>query len=789
MSQQRYRLGNMDCANCAREVQSALERLPGVESAVVDFASSELQIEGDVAFDALKARVEALGKTIEAPDLLKTYMIGNMDCAGCAHEVEAAVSKLEGVHFAEVNFLSNKLQLIGDVDYARLKDRVESLGKTISIDAPVQSLDVGSTRRAGVFGFWDFLLERPASRMAVYGGALLLLAIGLDLSAIASPDLSNLAYVLAMAVAIRPIALSGINSLRISREFNINLLMTVAALGALVLGEFLEAATVIFLFAIGEALEGYTADRARDSLRGLMALKPPTANRIVGARTEVVPVEALRISDWIRVLPGERIPMDGTVLAGNSAVDQAHITGESLPVERTPGDEVYAGSINGAATLDLRVDRLAQDNTLSRIIELLQKSQSRRAPSQRLIDRFAHVYTPVVAISALGVAFIPPLIFAQPFWDSAAGTGWLYRALSMLVIACPCALVISTPVTVISAITSAARRGVLIKGGAHLEALARVKAIAFDKTGTLTRGKLDVVATSTGDCDHAAACQPCDELISLAASVEAQSTHPFAQAIQTAASANGIEYGAAAEVETLAGFGVRGKVNGQRVTVGSHGFFDNEFDHTARLCAVARDFESAGQSAVMVHDGDQVRGVIALTDMPREESGRVVGELRNMGMASVMLTGDNEIVAKLIAEQVGVDRFRAGLLPEDKVEAVENLETEYQRVAMVGDGINDSPALAAATVGVAMGAAGSAQAMETADIVLMADKLDLLPKTIRRARFARRLIRENIALSIGLKLVFLLLALTGNVTMLAAVFADMGMSLAVTLNGMRALRE
>ncbi len=789
MSQQRYRLGNMDCANCAREVQSALERLPDVESAVVDFASSELQIRGDVPFDALKARVEALGKTIEAPDLLKTYMIGNMDCAGCAHEVEAAVSKLEGVHFAEVNFLSNKLQLIGDVDYARLKDRVESLGKTISIDAPDQSQGVGSTRRAGVFGFWDFLLERPASRMAVYGGALLLLAIGLDLSAIASPDLSNLAYVLAMAVAIRPIALSGINSLRISREFNINLLMTVAALGALFLGEFLEAATVIFLFAIGEALEGYTADRARDSLRGLMALKPPTANRIVGAHTEVVPVEALRISDRIRVLPGERIPMDGTVLAGNSAVDQAHITGESLPVERSPGDEVYAGSINGAATLDLRVDRLAQDNTLSRIIELLQKSQSRRAPSQRLIDRFAHVYTPVVAISALGVALIPPLLFGQPFWDSATGTGWLYRALSMLVIACPCALVISTPVTVISAITSAARRGVLIKGGAHLEALARVKAIAFDKTGTLTRGKLDVVATSIGDCDHAAACQPCDELISLAASVEAQSTHPFAQAIQAAASANDIKYGAAAEVETLAGFGVRGVVNGQRVTIGSHGFFDNEFDHTAQLCAVARDFELAGQSAVMVHDGDQVRGVIALTDMPREESGRVVVELREMGLASVMLTGDNETVAELIAGQVGVDRFRAGLLPQDKVEAVENLATEYQRVAMVGDGINDSPALAAATVGVAMGAAGSALAMETADIVLMADKLDLLPKTIRRARFARRLIRENIALSIGLKLVFLLLALTGNVTMLAAVFADMGMSLAVTLNGMRALRE
>lgn len=789
MSQQRYRLGNMDCENCAREVQTAVESLPGVESAVVDFVSSELRVSGDVSFDVVKTRVEGLGKTIELPDHLKTYKIGNMDCAGCAREVEAAVCKLDGVHFAEVNFLSSEMQLIGDVDYDRLKHQVEALGKSISVDAPSQSQNLDTTRRTGVFGFWDFLLERPASRMAVYGGALLLVAIILDLSAIAPPSVRDLVYVMAMAIAIKPIAISGFRSLRISREFNINLLMTVAAIGALVLGEFLEAATVIFLFAIGEALEGYTTDRARDSLRGLVSLKPPTANRIVGDRTEVVPVEALRIAERIRVLPGERIPMDGTVLAGNSAVDQAHITGESLPVERSPGDEVYAGSINGIAALDLRVDRLARDNTLSRIIELLQNTQSRRAPSQRLIDRFAHVYTPLVALSALAVALIPPLFFGQPFWDSATGSGWLYRALAMLVIACPCALVISTPVTVISAITSAARRGVLIKGGAHLEALAGVKAIAFDKTGTLTSGKLDVVATRTGDCDHNTACQLCDDLISLAASVEAQSSHPFAHAIQAAASANGIQYGAAAEVETLAGFGVRGKVNDQRVTIGSHSFFDNEFNHTSHLCAIAQDYESAGQSAVMVHDGDQVRGVIALSDMPREESKRVVGKLRELGMISVMLTGDNKTVAESIAGQVGVDRFQAGLLPQDKVHAVENLEHEYQRVAMVGDGINDTPALAAASVGVAMGGAGSAQAMETADVVLMADKLDLLPVTIQRARFARRLIRENIALSIGLKLVFLLLALTGNVTMLVAVFADMGMSLAVTLNGMRALRE
>ena len=785
----RYQIGNMDCAGCAREVETGVSKLPGVNYAVVDFASNTLQLEGDVPFAALKARVEALGKTIEAPDLMRNYKIGNMDCAGCAREVETAVRKLDGVHFAEVDFLSNKLQLIGDVPRESLQAQVEALGKTLIASENGSEARSAPANRTGVLGFWDYLRERQSSRMAIYGGILLLLAIAIDLLALVPLEISPMVYALAMAVAIKPIAESGINTLRINREFNVNLLMTIAAVGALALGEFLEAATVIFLFAIGEALEGYTADRARDSLRGLVALKPLTANRVTGARTQVVPVENLLVADHIRVLPGERIPMDGAVISGSSAVNQAHITGESLPVVKESGEDVFAGSINGEAVLDVRVSRLSADNTLSRIIDLLQNAQGRRAPSQRMIDRFAHYYTPAVAVTALAVALIPPLFFGQPFWDSGAGSGWLYRSLSMLVIACPCALVISTPVTVISAITSAARRGVLIKGGAHLEALAGVRALAFDKTGTLTRGELDVVSTHTNECGEEEPCEPCVEMISLAAAVEAQSTHPFAAAIRSAANASGNDISPAFEVESLIGQGVRGKVGNRQVTIGSHRFFDNEIEHDSQLCGTARQIEAAGNSAVMVHDGEQVLGVIALADKPRIESRRVIADLQGMGITSVMLTGDNQVVAESIAGQVGVDRFRASLLPQDKVDAVEKLRAEYQQVAMVGDGINDTPALAVASVGIAMGAAGSAQAMETADIVLMTDKLDLLPKTIQRARFARRLIRENIVLSVGLKVVFLLLALTGNVTMLVAVFADVGMSLAVTLNGMRALRE
>ncbi len=719
----------------------------------------------------------------------REFKIGKMDCPGCAHEVESALANLEGVRSARVDYFTNTLHLIGDVDFERLRQRVEALDKTVDHDSAANPGTDDAARLSGVVGFWDYLRGRPDSRLAIAGGALLLAAIALDISQLPQPEITNLIYILAMLVAIKPIALSGFNALRVSREFNINLLMTIAALGALALGEFLEAATVIFLFAIGEALEGYTADRARDSLRSLIALKPATALRVHGDLVEEVPVEALKLGDRIRVLPGERIPMDGTVLAGLSAVDQAHITGESLPAPKASGDDVFAGSINGEATLEIHVSRLSADNTLSRIIELLRTAQSRRAPSQRLIDRFAHVYTPAVALTALAVAFLPPVVFGGSFWDSPEGPGWLYRALAMLVIACPCALVISTPVTVISAVTAAARRGVLIKGGAALEALAGAKMIAFDKTGTLTRGQLQVADTYTDDCADGPDCEPCADLLALAASVEAQSRHPFAEAILRTAKERGLSYGSASAVETMTGHGLRGEVAGKRVTIGSHRYFDAEFDHTAHLCDVAARIEAGGQSVVMVHDGDNVRGVIALADAPREESRAVVAALGDMDIHSVMLSGDNNTVAASIAEQTGVDHFLGELLPQDKVMAVEKLLVKHGQVAMVGDGINDTPALARATVGIAMGGAGSAQAMETADVVLLADGLAQLPATVRRACFARRLIRQNIALSFGLKAVFLLLAVTGNVSMLVAVFADMGMSLAVTLNGMRALKK
>lgn len=734
----------------------------------------------------------------------KTYTIGGMDCANCAREVETGVSKLAGVRLARVDFATGKLVLDGEVPYETLKARVEALGKTIEdIPGKKASPVVSNRTRGGVVGFWDYLWARRETRLALVGGGLILLTLVVSLLFALPEWLVSAAYTLAMALAVYPIARNGVNTLLINHEFNINLLMTIAAVGAVLIGEHLEAATVIFLFSVGEALEGYTADRARDSLRQLMSLAPAVAIRISAAGEAEVSVDELAVGDVILVKPGERVAMDGAVSAGESAVNQSPITGESMPVYKAVGDEVFAGTVNGDGTLHVTVTRLAADNTLSRIIQLVEEAQSVRAPSQRMVDRFAHYYTPAVVVIALLVALVPPLLFGAPFYDTADAHGWFYRALALLVISCPCALVISTPVTIISAITAAARRGVLVKGGAHLEALGRVRAFAFDKTGTLTQGSPEVMMLRSISCvadhftpnapgthEYVPTCEPCDDMLALAAAVESRSTHPLAQAILAAARGRGLaeRYAPAEGVQTLAGRGVQGQVDGKTVTVGSHTLFDLEHPHSAELCALIDAAEAQGQTAAMISDGDKVHGFLAIADKARDDSAAVIHKMQALGLHTVMLTGDNVAVARVVSAEVGVDDVRAGLLPAEKVDAVRDLLVKYGAVAMVGDGINDTPALAAATVGIAMGGAGSAQALETADIALMADDLAQLPYAVRLARFARSLIRQNITLSFGMKLGFMLLAIAGGASLWMAVFADVGMSLIVTLNGMRPLR-
>ena len=717
----------------------------------------------------------------------QTYFVGNMDCANCALEVESGVAKLAGVNAVRVDFITGKMALDGAVPFDVLQARVEALGKTITRSEPAAPPNGGES--GSILGFWHYLLARRPTQLALTGGGLVLLTflatfLGLP-ETIAGP-----LYVAGMSIALYPIFVSGLRGLRINHQFNVNLLMSIAAVGAVVIGEYLEGATVIFLFAIGEALEGYTTERARNSIKSLMLLKPDTATVLRDGEEQIVPVEELQVGETILVKPGESIPMDGRVLTGASGVNQAPITGESVSVAKAPADDVYAGTINGEGALTVEVTRLAQNNTISRIIKLVEDAQSTRAPVQRMVDRFASVYTPAVTLLALLIAIVPPLLFGAPFYDTPDGHGWLYRALVMLVIACPCALVISTPVTVISAIATAARRGVLIKGGAFLEVLGQVKVFAFDKTGTLTAGQPVVMSYRAVDCSGEPNCDRCDDVLALASAVERRATHQLAGAVVRAAEGKELwdVYAPAQDVQTLSGRGVYGRVGEQTVTLGSHKLFDSEFPHSDELCREVEKLEALGQTTMLLADGHMVRGYISLADTPRATAQTVIAELNRLGLETVMLTGDNPGVAAAIGAEIGVTDVRAGLLPEQKVDAVQALRKQHKVVAMVGDGINDTPALAAATVGIAMGGAGSPQALETADIALMADDLSQLPFAVRLSRFARRLIRQNITLSLGVKLIFLTLAFFGIASLWLAILADVGMLLLVTLNGMRPLR-
>jgi len=561
-----------------------------------------------------------------------------------------------------------------------------------------------------------------------------------------------------------------------ARSLDINVLMLVAAAGAIALGQWSEGASVVFLFAVAQMLESRTLERARLAVRALMELAPADALVRHASGDLRMPVDAVLPGSFIIVKPGEKIPLDGHVAGGASEVNQAPVTGESLPVEKLAGDEVFAGSINGRGALDIRVTRLHKDTTLARIIHLVEHAQSERAPSQQLVERFARAYTPAVLALALAVAVVPPLAFAG------AWSAWIYRALVLLVVSCPCALVISTPVSVVAALAGAARKGVLIKGGAHLERAARVTCVAFDKTGTLTRGKPEVLAVRPlNGLDER-------DVVSLAAAVEHRASHPIADAILDHAKKTGCAVAASEGVATVAGLGAEGVVGSARVVLGNHRLFEER-----RLCSDAvhteLDAVADGSTPVLVaRDGTAV-GVITVADRPRDGAKDVIALLRSQGIeAVVMLTGDNDATAQAVARDLGVTDVRANLLPQDKVAAVEALRRRFRGVAMVGDGVNDAPALASADVGIVMGAAGSDAAIETADIALMSDDLSRVPYALRLSRSTVRNIKVNLGISLALKAAFVVAAVAGVATLWMAVLADTGATVIVIANALTLLR-
>ena len=564
----------------------------------------------------------------------------------------------------------------------------------------------------------------------------------------------------------------------VSRRLDIHVLMMVAVVGAVALGEWAEAASVVFLFAVAQVLESRAMERARGAIRALMDLAPAEALVRRGAAELVLPIDTVRVGEIIVIRPGEKIPLDGRVQSGESYVNQAPITGESLPVEKAPGDEVFAGAINGRGVLEVEVTRLRRDSTLARIIHLVERAQSQRAPIQTFIDRFARIYTPVVLALAIAIALVPPLFFGG-LWST-----WIYRSLVLLVISCPCALVISTPVSIVSALAAAARKGVLIKGGARLERLAAVRCVAFDKTGTLTKGSLRV--TDVVPLNGAGPA----EILSLAASLETRSEHPIGRAIVERAAADGISFATADRVEALPGRGAQGLVGRGAVVVGSRRLFEERGLCTPDVNVVLDSLAGQGRSTVIVARDGQVAGVVGVADDVREAARDTVEMLRDHGVDRVvLLTGDHEIAARTLANSIGISEYRAELLPEHKLDAVTELRSRHGALAMVGDGVNDAPALAAADVGIAMGVAGTDAALETADVALMADDLAKIPYALRLSRATARNIRINIAFSLGLKSAFLIMALVGAATLWMAVVADMGASLIVIANALRLLRE
>lgn len=559
------------------------------------------------------------------------------------------------------------------------------------------------------------------------------------------------------------------------RDLNMSVLMSVAVIGAIALGEYEEAGVVALLFGVSEMLEGWTMDRARRSIRELMDIAPRSARVERGGVVSDVPVEEIVVDDIMHVRPGEKLAMDGVVISGVSSVNQAAITGESIPVEKAVGDGVYAGTLNVQGLLRVQVTKRVEDTTIAKIIHMVEDAQAHRAPSQAFVERFAAVYTPIVIGLAAGIALLPPLLAGQS-WEP-----WIYRGLTLLVVSCPCALVVSTPVAIVSAISNAAKRGVLIKGGVYLEQMGSVTAIAFDKTGTLTVGSpavTDVVPMG----DNVAVVS----VLADAAAIERHSEHPLARAVLDEANRQGIAALESHDFEATFGAGASATVDGRRLRIGSLKLFPEVADDVrAQVIAL----ESEGKTVLVLGDEGGPDGLIAVADRVREDAPSVISDLRKAGVEhAVILTGDNERVAASVAAQVGADRFEASLLPEDKVGAVKTLLADYGKVAMVGDGVNDAPALATATVGIAMGGAGSDTALETADIALLSDDLSQLPFTVSLSRAALNTIRVNIAFSLGIKLIAVLAVFPGWLTLWLAILADMGASVLVTLNGVRLLR-
>ncbi|ULM95193.1 cadmium-translocating P-type ATPase [Peribacillus frigoritolerans] len=760
-----YRVHGMDCPACAKTIEKGLSILKDIAEVKVNYSTAKMQVAASHldAFIPIESEIKKLGYSIEPLNQtgnIKTFVIEGMDCGSCAKSIENHLNTLSTVKNVSVNFSTGKMKIEHSDSVENIISEVSKIGFKASLQSNKKSIQTNK--------------NKSDNGLITLSGVLIALGFIGSFNGI-SPIMSTILYAIAMVISgFKPVK-SAFYAIK-SRSLDMNVLMSAAAIGAALIGEWLEGATVVWLFAIGNFLQTKSIERTRNSIRNLMDLAPPEAWVSIDSKIIKKPVEEITVGEIIIVKPGDKIPLDGEIIQGASSVNQAPITGESIPVDKEIGDTVYAGTINENGSLEIKVTKLVEDTTISKIIHLVEEAQEQKAPTEAFVDKFASIYTPIVFILALAIMVLPPILGFGTWGD------WFYKGLELLVVACPCALVISTPVAIVSAIGNAAKNGVLIKGGTFLEKAGAITAIAFDKTGTLTEGKPKVTEIKTLHVTE-------DELLSIALTLEDYSTHPIAKAIVGYANEKGIQPKIGELFRSIVGKGVQATIEGNIYYGGNLKLFEEMNVSLDDVKNHVQEIQNKGKTVVIIGTQHQVIGIIAVSDTIRETTASTLKALKQSGVnQTVMLTGDNEGSAKMIASEANLTRYFANLLPEDKVDAIKKLQNEGHKVAMVGDGINDAPALATADLGIAMGGAGTDTAMETADIVLMADNLDKLPHTMKLSRKALTIIKQNIWFSVIIKVIALVLIFPGWLTLWMAVLSDTGAALIVILNALRLLK-
>jgi Cd2+/Zn2+-exporting ATPase len=753
---------------CLARLEQALQNRKGIVRAHLEREKSpvDLCLHYDpnlLTLPEVKRIAERAGAEIINRFHHESVRIEGMDCSDCIKVIEHGVGRMDGVLSVRVNYPAEKMWVEFDaqkINRGAIEKRVRTLGYEIPLS-----------------DFQARLQENRELLFSLVSGLLLVIGWLGGLLLNFPVLLSTVFYIAAYIFGGWDISRHAWHALR-ERHFDTDTLMIAAALGAAFLGEFAEGALLLFLFSLGHSLEERALDRARRAVRALADLAPKVALVRRNGNEEEVPVESLQVDDVVIVRPGVRIPVDGVILEGSSGVDQSPVTGESLPVDKSPGDQVFASTVNGEGALEVKVTRLAKDSTLARVMKMVEEAQSQKSPTQQTVEKFERVFVPAVLIITVLVILLPPL-FGFPFRES------FLRAMTLLVAASPCALALGTPATILAGVAQAARNGVLVKGGAHLENLGRLKAIAFDKTGTVTHGEpevTDIVALPEAGWNES-------DVLSIAAGAEARSAHPLAEAVVRSAQTRGVPVLDMDEVESLTGRGLRAVTKGKTIWIGNRKLMDEaNITLSKEALEQGETFQQAGKTVMWIAEDKTAVGLIALADTLRQEAAPTMKALRDAGVAhTIMLTGDNTRSASAIAAEVGLTDFRADLMPEDKLTIIKELVGKYDQVAMIGDGVNDAPALANATVGIAMGGAGTDVALETADVALMGDDLSKLPFAVGLGRATRAIIVQNLVISLGVIALLIITSLTGIVSIGIAIFFHEGSTLIVAANALRLL--